>query len=197
MPIKINYRYTLSNDQTGVKDQEKMAQRSFEICKPESYKGLISKEGQLDTDKCWIINGIIDKVDGNFIMNKFKINTISDVGLSFGGYPASEKDFRALDQQGVKTIINLMSDEEMNLRDLKLDQIQVNCNRNQVKYIRIPIKDQLEDGYCFELFSAAKELNRLVIPGSHVYLHCSSGVTRSPTLALVFLCMFKRVESWK
>lgn len=67
---------------------------------------------------------------------------------------------------GIKTIVNLLTDEEMDLRDWKLDQVQVFCNRQQVKYIRLPMKDLLEDEYCFELFSAAKELNKILSPNS-------------------------------
>lgn len=66
-----------------------------------------------------------------------------------------------------------------------------------MKYIRLPLKDYSEDDYCYELFQAAKELNKIVFTNSNIYMHCSSGLTRGPTLALVFLCLFKRIEQWK
>lgn len=165
LPKSVSYKYILFDDKTGMRETEKISQRSFEICKPDTYKGLISKEGQMITNKCWVVNGTIEKVDGNFI-NKFQIYKIGDTGLSIGGYPLNEKDFNKIDGMGIKTIVNLMTDEEMDLRDLKLDQIQVFCNRKQVKYIRLPMKDMLEDEYCFDLFSAAKELNKIVNPNS-------------------------------
>lgn len=66
-----------------------------------------------------------------------------------------------------------------------------------MKYLRIPIKDEFEDDYCYELFSAAKEINRVCSSSSMVYVHCGSGVSRAPTLSLVFLCIFKKIENWK
>jgi predicted protein tyrosine phosphatase len=30
-----------------------------------------------------------------------------------------------------------------------------------------------------------------------VYLHCTSGISRAPAVALVYLCLFKRVKQWQ
>lgn len=65
----------------------------------------------------------MDRVDGNFIHNRFKVSQIGETGLVLGGYPWNEKDFIQLQQAGVKTIINMMTDEEMAFREIKLEQI--------------------------------------------------------------------------
>lgn len=71
LPKTVSYKYILSDDKTGTKETEKVTHRTFDICKPETYKGMLSKEGQILTNKCWVVNGVIEKVDGNFIINKF------------------------------------------------------------------------------------------------------------------------------
>ena len=90
-----------------------------------------------------------------------------------------------------------MTDEEVSYRSIKLEQISQFCRSKQIKYLRIPLKDFFEDEYCFDLFVASKELKRVISPNNAVYLHCSSGVTRAPTLAIIFLCLFKLIEPWR
>ena len=63
----------------------------------------------INTKKVWIVNGVLDKVDGNFIQSNFKVTSIGNTGLCVGSYPSSEKDFITLHEEGVKTIINLHS----------------------------------------------------------------------------------------
>ena len=29
-----------------------------------------------------------------------------------------------------------------------------------------------------------------------LFLHCGSGVTRSPTAAIIFLCIYKKIQPW-
>ena len=139
--IDIKYRYFLVNDSNGQKDFEKVRDRVIKLQKPESYKGLVSKEGQINTTKVWVINGEIDKVEGNFIKETFKINTISDTGISIGQYPGSLSDFEQLRMKGITVIINLMTDEELAQKDIKLEQNQSQCNQMNLKYVRMPMKD--------------------------------------------------------
>lgn len=197
LPKEIRYKYLLTNHQNGMKDHEKMNERVIQVQKPETYKGMVSKEGQIHGQKVWIINGILDKVDGNFIMQRMKIHKIGETGICIGQFPSSDNDFQQLNRAGVKTIINLMTDEEMSSKDIKMNKIQIQTNQLQMKYVRMPIKDQFEDEYCYELFNQAKELSKIINPPQLAYIHCSSGVTRAPTLTLVYLCLFKKIEQWK
>jgi protein-tyrosine phosphatase len=55
-----------------------------------------------------------------------------------------------------------------------------------------------EKEYCDQLFQAASVLDQLISQGKHkVYVHCCSGVTRGPTLAVVYLCLFLKVQQWQ
>ena len=33
--------------------------------------------------------------------------------------------------------------------------------------------------------------------GLTVYIHCTSGISRAPTVVMVYLCLFKRVKQWQ
>lgn len=47
------------------------------------------------------------------------------------------------------------------------------------------------------LFNAAQHLNNLVNNQNlNVFIHCSSGVSRAPAVAITYLCLFKKVKCW-
>lgn len=49
-----------------------------------------------------------------------------------------------------------------------------------------------------KVFMAAQYLHGLIDKqNKSVFIHCSSGLIRSPTIVLAYLCIFKRVKQWK
>jgi protein-tyrosine phosphatase len=63
--------------------------------------------------------------------------------------------------------------------------------------LNYPISDVKEDEYMEQLFEASQHLFELIDKqGHHVFLHCSSGVSRGPTLALVYLSLFLKHKDW-
>lgn len=64
-------------------------------------------------------------------------------------------------------------------------------------YVSAPLKDSSFEEYCSDLFSISKQLSHFLdVQRKPTFVHCSSGVSRAPTLALTYLCVFKRVSSW-
>jgi predicted protein tyrosine phosphatase len=53
----------------------------------------------------------------------------------------------------------------------------------------------IEEGIIKEL-SPLKALARKRKFGTKVFIYCGSGVSRSPTVALAYLCLFKKVADW-
>lgn len=52
--------------------------------------------------------------------------------------------------------------------------------------------------YKEKVFTAAQYLHKLVdMQSKKVFIHCSSGLIRTPTIVLTYLTIFKRVKSWK
>lgn len=51
--------------------------------------------------------------------------------------------------------------------------------------------------YEARVFEACKALHNLVGNNRRVFVHCSSGLVRSPTVVLAYLCIFKRYKNWR
>ena len=63
--------------------------------------------------------------------------------------------------------------------------------------LNYPLSDVSEEEYQSQLFEAAQHLHEMVDKqGHHVLLCCSSGVSRAPTLALVYLALFLKHKHW-
>ena len=55
------------------------------------------------------------------------------------------------------------------------------------------VRDQTEEEYCLTLFKAAIALEDLVnVQGCHVFVHCFTGISRTPTLILLYWALFLR-----
>ena len=65
----------------------------------------------MNTNKLWIVNGIAHKVEGNFTSKAFDCTEIGHHGIYIGDYPQEEDDFEKLLSKGIKTVINVMSDD--------------------------------------------------------------------------------------
>jgi len=54
-----------------------------------------------------------------------------------------------------------------------------------------------DDQYKKRVFSAAQYVNDLLNnKDKKVFIHCTSGEVRAPSVVLVYLCMYKRVRHW-
>lgn len=64
--------------------------------------------------------------------------------------------------------------------------------------INEPVSDVEEDQYCNDLFRAAMTLHDLRdIKQKNVYLNCTAGVSRGPTLMIVYLALFIKHKDWE
>jgi len=73
----------------------------------------------------------------------------------------------------------------------KISQFYRNKGINVV--VNYAVSDENEDTYAEQLFNAAQHLFDLVdIKGHRVYLHDSTGVSRAPTLYLVYQSLFMK-----
>lgn len=64
--------------------------------------------------------------------------------------------------------------------------------------VHFPVDEYNEKEHKMKVFAAAQYLNDMVNNKGHrVYIHCSSGISRAPSVILTYLCLFKRVECWK
>ena len=67
-----------------------------------------------------------------------------------------------------------------------------------MKHLKYSINESREQDLTSNLFIAAQHLNNILNAlNSKVYVHCSSGLSRAPSVVLMYLCLFKKVKSWR
>ena len=69
------------------------------------------------SNKVFIVNGYLDKADGNFL-REFFITPIGNSNIFIGSYPSTESDVFKLIHAGVEGVLNFMEDAEMEEREM-------------------------------------------------------------------------------
>ena len=108
---EIIYSYSKTGKNKKEFIYEREPSRIMEIQKPQTYRGELGlqKSSQWrNWDKVWIVNGHIEKADGNFLGELF-CSKIGDSGLCIGTYPSKEEDVQRLQQAGITGVLNLMN----------------------------------------------------------------------------------------
>jgi len=105
-PATIKYRYIKMSRNQQVR--ERLKQRELNIEKPENYRGINKTDGTV-----WIINGVVDQVEGNFLGDRFRFHKVNDYNLYFGSYLATDQDLNKIQSAGIKHVINLQTDDEI------------------------------------------------------------------------------------
>ena len=106
---KFCYSYQKRNDMKGVNQWEKEPKRTFAIQNPSDYRGQLGAQKisfQHHTDRVFIVNGNINKADGNFHGN-FYFNKLGDTGLTIGSAPSTDHDILALRDAGVTAVLDV------------------------------------------------------------------------------------------
>lgn len=174
--------------------------RILEINDPCQYKGQLGQVGsslQTNTDRIFIVNGEADKCDANFL-DAFFIEKVDGKQLFVGSYPLYDSDIKYIEELGINSILNIQTPEEQMSRGVnqgKLKQFYRNHGISKVVYS--PVCDW-DDTVFEQMFQAALKLNEMVQDErAKVFIHCTSGIVRSPTLVLIYLCLFMKHKNWK
>lgn len=150
-----------------------------------------------NSQKVWIVNGMIDKADANFL-GGLNFDKIGDTHISIGTYPLREDDILKMKDKGITGVLNLQTEYDIRQRGVPWKNLKAIYQQNNIRCYRFPLDDNNEDEYCASLFVVAQHLNNMINNlGLNVYVHCSSGICRAPAVALVYLCLFKRVKQWQ
>ena len=61
-----------------------------------------------------------------------------------------------------------------------------------------PVNDLHEEIYSSDIIQAAQYLNDMINNKNlNVYIYCSSGISRAPTVILAYLTLFKKAQCWQ
>jgi len=108
--------------------------------------------------------------------------------LFVGSHPRLLEDIERLQQQaGVTAIMNLQTDEDLRSLQLAWEPLRAGCLTSGLALLRLPVRDGDSLALAAKLRECVRALDRLLWSGHTVYLHCTAGVNRSPTVAIAYL----------
>jgi hypothetical protein len=108
--------------------------------------------------------------------------------LFVGSYPESRGDIDRLRQESdITAILNLQTDEDMSYFKIDWERLQMLYAARGITVQRVPVKDFDPADLREKLPACVKALNDLLAAGHSVYVHCSAGVNRSPTVVIAYL----------
>ncbi|HEV8338998.1 MAG TPA: dual specificity protein phosphatase family protein [bacterium] len=108
--------------------------------------------------------------------------------LYIGSAPASEADLKELRREVALTaLLSLQTDADLAVRNLSWEREAGWCRALGIEAHRLPIEDWSAQDVIAHLDEGVEALRRLLEDGQVVYLHCTAGVNRSPSIALGYL----------
>jgi hypothetical protein len=108
--------------------------------------------------------------------------------LYVGTFPGSIQDVDRLKNEcSISAVLNLQSDEDITWHKIDWPNIEDYYRACKIEIWRVPIEDFNFDDLEDKLAKAAATLNNLIRTGHRVYVHCSAGINRSPTVVIAYL----------
>ena len=107
--------------------------------------------------------------------------------LFIGRAPATPADVAGLKRRGISAVLSLLTDDDLAALGLSWIRLQEWYRAAGIEAHRLPIEDWSAQALIARLDEAVQALDRLLAVGHTVYLHCTAGVNRSPSVALGYL----------
>jgi len=105
--------------------------------------------------------------------------------LFVGPDPRDEADFEQLRSMKITAILSLQTDEDVRIGDLRSRRSE--ATKHGLAFHSVPVVDFDRVELRRKLPDCVTVLDNLLKAGQTVYLHCTAGVNRSPTVAVAFL----------
>ena len=111
-----------------------------------------------------------------------------DEQLAVGSHPHAPEHMTTLARtRGVTSVLCLQSDDDLSSRGLQWSVLWQFYLRLGIDVVRVPIRDFDKKDLLAHLDTAVAALNEAVAAGGKVYVHCSAGLNRSPTVIIAYL----------
>jgi len=107
--------------------------------------------------------------------------------LFIGSHPRTIEDIERLRREaGITAVLNIHTDDDMRSVSLDFPPLEAHYKTRTVILRRSPmVEEQLE--LRAKLCAAIQALDELLAEGHVVYLHCTAGIGRAPTVAIGYL----------
>jgi protein-tyrosine phosphatase len=108
-------------------------------------------------------------------------------GLFIGSHPQNIDDIERLRQESAITaVLNLQTVEDMQSVKLNWRPLEAHYRASGIDLLRLPVKEEQIE-LREKLPGCVRTLAGLITAGRTVYVHCTEGVGRSPTIAIGYL----------
>ncbi|MBZ5723217.1 MAG: dual specificity protein phosphatase family protein [Acidobacteriia bacterium] len=105
--------------------------------------------------------------------------------LFVGPDPRSEEEFQQLKALNITAILSLQTDEDR--RDGSIESERAAATEAGLGFCSVPVEDFSHADLQLRLADCVAALERMLRQGKTVYVHCTAGVSRSPTVAAAYL----------
>ena len=107
--------------------------------------------------------------------------------LYIGSCPQTTKAIDSLRYTGVTAIVNFQTEEDEANVNIDWPALSVRYDSHGIKVRRIPVRDFDAEDLAKKLPQCVRTLAELLDAGNTVYIHCTAGMGRSPTVAIAYL----------
>ncbi|MSP91302.1 MAG: hypothetical protein EXR79_05810 [Myxococcales bacterium] len=119
-------------------------------------------------------------------MQPFDFHAVAD-RLFVGPCPSSPERIRAVHAAGVRTLLCLQTDDDLDGLGMQWPLLYRFLMAQGISAHRCAIRDFDDAALARGLPAAVERVSDLHQGGGSVYLHCTAGINRSPTVAIGFL----------
>ena len=108
--------------------------------------------------------------------------------LILGSHPQTTDDIETLRREsGVTAVLNLQTDDDMRAVGVVWEPLEGHYHASGVLLRRLPVRDFDSIDLREKLPECVRALDQLLAASHSVYLHCTAGAGRSPTVAIAYL----------
>jgi protein-tyrosine phosphatase len=108
--------------------------------------------------------------------------------LFVGSCPKDVEDIDSLKKKvGITAVLNLQTDEDFANWKIDWQEMEAAYHRRGIALRRVPVQDFDPENLRRKLPACVRALDKLLRAGYKVYLHCSGGLNRSPTVVIAYL----------
>jgi protein-tyrosine phosphatase len=107
--------------------------------------------------------------------------------LLIGEYPIPDDAAWLKADLGVGAVICLQDDGDLASKQLRLSELRSGYAAHDIDFRYTPVTDGDTDGLAAALEHIVALLRELIHAGKRVYVHCSAGMNRAPTVAIAYL----------
>ncbi|CAK66715.1 unnamed protein product (macronuclear) [Paramecium tetraurelia] len=129
--------------------------------------------------------GRLNKLDWNFVV-QFSITQINE-NIIIGPYPQNEQDIINLSNYGIRAVLNLQTRLDVYHRGVDWDEILASYKKHNIYMKNFEIFDMDPQDFEKKITKAVQILKKLINQYEFVYIHCTSGIGRAPSLAVIYL----------